>query len=373
MYLEKIRLLNFKNHTDFSAQFSLQINCFIGENGSGKTNLLDAIYYLSLTKSAFSQTDNQGIRHNSEFFLIEGDFQLADKSLQVRCSLKLGGRKVFQVDKVPYERLSEHIGRFPLVLMAPDDTELVKEGSEERRKFFDGLISQLDQAYLEDFIRYTQVLKQRNGLLRQFYEQNFFDKDLLDIYTQQLLPLGRSLYLKRKAFLEEFVPVFQGHYQNLSESRENVDLIYESELADPHFEEDFVYHYRRDLQAQRTVRGVHKDDFVFEIDKYPLRKYGSQGQQKSFVIALRLAQFDVLRNRKQLKPMLLLDDIFDKLDDRRIVKLMEMIAQDHFGQIFVTDARPERTRSIFSALQADIRFFEMETVKNGSNNGEFMA
>jgi DNA replication and repair protein RecF len=359
MFLEKLHLLNFKNHEDFEAVFSPQINCFVGENGSGKTNLLDAIYYLCLTKSAFSQTDNQGIRHGADFFLIDGTFEKNQEHFNVKCSLKLGGRKVFQINKVAYEKISDHIGRFPLVLMAPDDTDLVKDGSEERRKFFDGLISQLDHNYLEDFIQYTLVLRQRNSLLKQFFEKNYFDKDLLEVYTNQLLQTGQRLHTRRKQFIETFVPVFRHHYQHLSESREDVDLIYESELFDENFEYDFSYNFRRDLQLQRTTKGIHKDDFVFEINKFSLRKYGSQGQQKSFVIALKLAQFEVIKNQTGIKPLLVLDDIFDKLDERRIARLMQMIAESHFGQIFVTDARPERTRTIFGNIEADKKIFQI--------------
>ncbi|MBC8112618.1 MAG: DNA replication and repair protein RecF, partial [Verrucomicrobia bacterium] len=245
MYLQKINLLNFKNYEEFSAEFSPQINCILGYNGSGKTNLLDAIYYLSLTKSAFSHTDNQGIRHGASFFLIDGYFDEDTQITNVKCSLKISSRKVFQVDKRPYERLSEHIGRFPLVLMAPDDTDLVKEGSEERRKFFDGLLSQLDPDYLDDLITYNQLLRTRNSLLKQFFERNYFDKNLLEIYTHQLLPVGFRLHEKRKSFLLDFVPMFRNHYQNLSESREEVDLIYESELFEENFEYDFSYNFKK--------------------------------------------------------------------------------------------------------------------------------
>jgi DNA replication and repair protein RecF len=357
MYLEKIHLLNFKNHEEFSAEFSPQINCIVGNNGSGKTNILDAVYYLSLTKSAFSQTDNQGIRHGADFFLIDGWFETDEKKVNVKCSMKIGGRKNFQCDKHPYERISDHIGKFPLVLIAPDDTDLVKLGSEERRKFFDGLISQIDHLYLDDFIKYNQFLKQRNSLLKQFYEQNFFDKELLEVYTNHLLVLGKKLHDKRRFFLESFVPVFQSHYNNLSENKESVELIYESELFDENFEYDFSYNFKRDLQLQRTTKGIHKDDFIFEIDKFSLRKFGSQGQQKSFVIALKLAQFEVLKNQKGKKPLLLMDDIFDKLDEPRIQKLMQMIADHQFGQIFVSDARPERTEKIFATIDAEMCIF----------------
>ncbi len=355
----KINLLNFKNYEELSLQFSAQLNCIVGPNGSGKTNLLDAIHYLCLTKSAFNAQDTQSIRHGSEFFLIDGTFQEEDKKHQITISMKVGGRKVVMYDKKAYERISEHIGRFPVVLIAPDDTDLVRDSGEIRRKFFDGMLSQIDHEYLDNLIQYNTILKQRNSLLKQFYERNYFDKELLETYNVLLLPLGYALHQRRKTFMEGFAPVFRQHYQYLSESREEVDLIYESELFEENFEYEFSYATRRDLQLQRTTKGVHKDDYVFEIDRYALRKFGSQGQQKSFVIALKLAQFDVIRQAKGQKPLLLLDDIFDKLDDMRISKLLEMISKDTFGQLFITDARPERTKQLFGQSSIEMAIFQM--------------
>ncbi len=357
MYLEKIHLLNFKNYDEFSTEFCSQINCIVGENGSGKTNLLDAIYYLSLTKSAFSQSDNQVLKHEKDFFLLNGNYLIDNENVEVKCSLKAGQRKILQLNKNPYERISEHIGKIPIVLIAPDDTELIKNGSEERRKFFDGLIAQLDYNYLLDFIKYNSILKQRNALLKQFSEKNYFDAEMLEVYNNQLLPLGENIHQKRKDFIGEFVPVFRNRYLTLSESREEVDLTYVSELFEKNFHYNFFNNYKKDIKYQRTLMGVHKDDFVFEIDKFSLKKYGSQGQQKSFVIALKLAQFEFIKIKKKVKPILLLDDIFDKLDERRIHEMMNMIADRQFGQIFVTDARPERTEKIFEKISAEIRIF----------------
>ncbi len=376
MFLSDIHLLNFKNHEELSLTFSPTINCFVGNNGSGKTNLLDAIHYLTLTKSAFSPTDAQCIRHGADFFMVEGKFKEAAPPAPegganenspfggwgaslITCSLKIGQRKVVMHDKKAYERLSEHIGRFPVVLISPDDTDLVRDTSELRRRFFDTLLSQLDARYLADLMQYNFVMKQRNSLLRQFYERNYFDKDLLETYDNQLLPIGQTLHQQRKDFMAGYVPVFRKYYRFLSGSREMVDLVYESELFEPGFEYDFSFATKRDLQLQRTTKGIHKDDFVFEIDGYALKKFGSQGQQKSFVIALKLAQFEVLQREKNTKPLLLLDDIFDKLDDLRISKLIELITDNTFGQLFITDARPERTRKIFEEISAETRIFEM--------------
>ena len=364
MYLDKISLLNFKNHEELSLNFSPTVNGIVGINGSGKTSLLDAIYMLALTKSAFSQTDAQCIRHGADFFMIDGFFKDVDENnsrgLQVTCSLKIGGRKVVMLDKKAYERLSEHIGRFPVVLISPDDTDLIRDTSELRRKFFDNMLSQLDHAYLDTLIQYNLIMKQRNSLLRQFYERNYFDKDLLETFDVQLLPLGNKIHQKRREFITSFVPLVQKYYAFISESREEVDLIYESELFEESFVYDFGFAMKRDLQLQRTTKGIHKDDFVFEISRYALKKFGSQGQQKSFVIALKLAQFEVLQQEKGRKPLLLLDDIFDKLDDLRISKLMKMITNQTFGQLFITDARPERSRQIFATLAADVKMFEIE-------------
>ena len=358
MFLQKINLLDFKNYEELTLQFSADINCIAGPNGSGKTSLLDAIHYLCLTKSAFSLLDSQSIRHHQDFFLVDGTFMEGGKKHQITVTLKAGGRKTVLHDKKAYERISEHIGRFPVVLIAPDDTDLVRDSGETRRKFFDNMLSQVDHAYLDNLIGYNNVLKQRNSLLKQFYERNYFDKELLETYNVQLLPLGKLIHQRRDAFMREFVPVFRNHYQYLSESREEVDLIYESELFEENFEYEFAYATKRDLQLQRTTKGVHKDDFVFEINRFALRKFGSQGQQKSFVIALKLAQFDAIQRAAGKKPLLLLDDIFDKLDDMRIHKLLEMISRDTFGQLFITDARPERTRQLLGQLSGEILFHE---------------
>jgi DNA replication and repair protein RecF len=358
MFLQKINLLDFKNYEELSLQFSADLNCIVGPNGSGKTSLLDAIHYLCLTKSAFSVLDGQNIRHHQDFFLVDGTFMESGKKHQITVSLKAGGRKAVLHDKKAYERISEHIGRFPVVLIAPDDTDLVRDSGETRRKFFDNMLSQIDHAYLDNLIQYNNVLKQRNSLLKLFGERNYFDKELLETYNVQLLPLGKLIHARRDAFMREFVPVFRNHYGYLSESREEVDLIYESELFEENFEYEFAYATKRDLQLQRTTKGVHKDDFVFEIDRFALRKFGSQGQQKSFVIALKLAQFDAIQRAAGKKPLLLLDDIFDKLDDMRIHKLLEMISRDTFGQLFITDARPERTRQLLGQLSGEIQFHE---------------
>jgi DNA replication and repair protein RecF len=389
MYLEKLSLTNFKSYEDARFQFGRQVNVIVGPNGSGKTNMLDAVYFLSLTKSAFHSQDVLNINHESDFFIIDGTFVTGESTTsanqadsdqieeaapvqppehlrhtQITISLQKGQRKVVLADKKAYERISEHIGRFPVVLMAPNDTDLVREHSEDRRHFFDGVLSQLDADYLRDYLAYQQVLKQRNSLLKIFAERSQVDNDLLDTYDEPLLDLASRIYTRRQRFVQEFLPSFCQHYAFLSDEREAVDIVYESEVGASDFAEEFRRSRRRDIVLQRTTMGVHKDDYLFtigsrEAEPVPLKKFGSQGQQKTFVIALKMAQFDQLLAEKQVKPILLLDDIFDKLDDRRIGKLITLMEQGTFGQLFITDARPERTRQLLESVRADVRFFDV--------------
>lgn len=377
MHLEKLSLTNFKNYEDARYTFGQQVNVIVGPNGSGKTNLLDAVYFLSLSKSAFQAQDALSILHDADYFIIDGIFQEHDDldvqpgrthpgRIQITISLQRGQRKVLMADKKPYERISEHIGRFPVVLVAPNDTDLVREHSEDRRHFFDGVLSQLDPDYLRNYLMYQQVLKQRNSLLKLFAEPGRqVDNDLLDTYDEPLLELGQKIYERRKRFIEEFLPSFRVHYAFLSDEREEVNIVYESEVSNPDFASEFRHFRRRDTVLQRTTMGIHKDDYSFMIGgsngqpPVPLKKFGSQGQQKTFVIALKLAQFDQLQTEKGIKPILLLDDIFDKLDDRRIGKLIQQMDDGAFGQLFITDARPERTRELLTNVKADVRFFEV--------------
>ncbi len=361
MHLQKLELLNFKNYPEVTLDFSPDINCLVGSNGSGKTNLLDAIYYLSLTKSAFSLTDAHSIRHEETLMLIRGWFKREDALDTVQCSLQQGQRKMVMRNRKEYERLSEHVGRYPVVLIAPNDTDIIREGSETRRRFFDGLLSQLDAHYLQNLLRYNHALRQRNSLLKTFAEQGRVQHDLLEPFTLQLLHHGLPLLASRLQFLQEYMPIFEHHYRNLTDGQETVSIRYETNL-DAHKAEQLMQEsLQRDLAQQRTRIGIHKDDFVFEIDGFSLKRYGSQGQQKSFLIALKLAQFDLLRDHKGFKPILLLDDIFDKLDDKRMARLMELVSGHAFGQLFVTDARPERTARLFKDLpDSEVLYFYIE-------------
>ncbi|MBX0291894.1 DNA replication/repair protein RecF [Hymenobacter sp. HSC-4F20] len=364
MILESLHLLFFKNYEEANLGLSPHINCFIGDNGSGKTNLLDAIHYLSLTKSAFTSVDTQSIQQGAEFFVVKGKFRAdsAGKPEVIQCSLRIGQKKTVTHDKQPYERVSDHIGRYPVVLISPYDTDLIRQGSEERRKYFDSLISQLDHDYLERLIRYAHLLKQRNSLLKLAADrQAGYDRDYLLVIDEQLAPLGEQLAQRRQEFLTEFEPIFQRHYQQLADGRELVTLSYKSELLGTDFLKLLRLQERKDLSLQRTSAGPHRDDVSFLMDGVAVKNYGSQGQQKSFAIALKLAQFEILAHHKQHKPLLLLDDIFDRLDEKRITRLMQLVVNHTFGQIFLTDTHLERTDRALAALSEDIRRFRVES------------
>lgn len=358
MFLQKLQLFNFKNYAETSIDFSSRVNVLVGKNGSGKTNLLDAIHYLSLTRSAFC-TDNYAIRMGEQFFFVKGLFQSGKTIGEISCSIQTGSKKVFKEGVNEYSKLSDHVGKYPVVLIAPDDTELVKEGSEERRKFFDSIISQLDRQYLEALIQYNYALRQRNSLLKMFAETNSFDGLALESYDQVLIKSGDVIFRKRKEFISEFIPAFQKYYQFIVADEEAV-LEYKTELDRIDFREGLNANRQRDLYLQRTNFGIHRDDFHFLLGGGELKKLGSQGQQKSFIIALKLAQFEILKNHKGFKPILLLDDIFDKLDDGRIAKLLDLIKKDELGQLFITDARPDRTRELLEQVNVSATIFTVD-------------
>jgi DNA replication and repair protein RecF len=368
MTLDQLHLLFFKNYDEASLAFSSGINCFIGDNGSGKTNLLDAIHYLALTKSAFASADAQGIKQGADFFVVKGKFAslAAERPETIQVSLRAGQKKIITHDKQPYDRLADHIGRYPAVLISPYDTDLVRQGSEERRRYFDSLQSQLDHEFLELLIQYNGLLRQRNATLKQGQGSHGFDTLYLQALDDQLAPLGESLSALRVSFLEAFTPVFQRHYQQLAEGREQVIVEYKSQLPGQNFRHLLLANERRDLALQRSTTGPHRDDFVFLMDSLPVKSYASQGQQKSFVIALKLAQFELLASRPApeglpaAKPLLLLDDIFDRLDDKRIARLLQLVADHTFGQVFLTDTNLERTDQALAAVGSDIRRFRVE-------------
>lgn len=358
MRLEKLQLLNFKNYREVDLNFSSRINVLVGKNGSGKTNLLDAIFYLAFTKSAFS-TDPHCILHNENYFMVKGAFRTGPDVSEIISSVQIGARKVFREGINEYQKLSEHIGKYPVILVAPDDVDLVKDGSEPRRRFFDSIISQLDNRYLEDLIQYNHALKQRNSLLKMFNEGGNVDWLALESYDHILIRFGSSIFQKRKQFVKEFLPVFRRFYQFIVEENEDTDLNYFSELEDRDFMEGLMATRQKDIALQRTSFGIHRDDFHFSLGQGDLKKLGSQGQQKSFVISLKLAQFEILKKHKGFKPILLLDDIFDKLDDFRIARLLELISSE-LGQLFITDARPDRTKGLLEQVHAEAFTFTID-------------
>lgn len=351
MQLETLHLINFKNYTETELDLSSRIHVMVGKNGSGKTNLLDSIHYLSLTRSAFAPSDQFCIRHGQQYFVIRGVISRQGLTHELSCSIRVGSKKSFREGGNEYQKLSEHIGKYPVVLIAPDDTELVKEGGEARRKFFDSVISQLDRSYLEALIQYGQALKHRNSLLKMFAETNIFDAVALESFDRLLVQNGTIIFEKRQAFIQDFLPVFKRYYHFIVDN-EPADIVYHTELHNyGSFEEGLAASRQRDRVLQRTSFGVHRDDFRFTFGEGDLKRLGSQGQQKSFIIALKLAQFDIIKQQKSIKPILLLDDIFDKLDDDRIARLLGLIKDDELGQLFITDARPDRTRSLLRSVQ----------------------
>lgn len=360
MWLQKLSVLNFKNYSEAELNFSDTVNAFTGNNGAGKTNLLDAIHYLSLCKSYFNPIDSQQIRQGEDLFMIQGTFLKHDNNEVIYCGLKRSQKKKFKRNKKEYQRLADHIGLFPLVMISPNDISLIIEGSEERRKFIDNVISQTDGNYLDELIIYNRNLTNRNALLRQIAISGKYDPALMEIYDDQLIESGNRIFGKRKAFMQEFTGIFNKHYTYLCEDAEQVELIYDSPL----FREDFGMILKKNLERdrilERTSNGIHKDELNFSIHGMVLKKFGSQGQQKSFLIALKLAQYTFLHKNKGFEPLLLLDDIFDKLDDARTTKLMKMVSDKDFGQIFITDTSRHRIEEIFKKIKVPVNIFNIE-------------
>jgi len=354
MYLKKLSVTNFKNYAQAEYLFSDKINCFLGNNGVGKTNLLDAIHYLSFCKSFFNPIDTQNIRHAEDFFVINGTYVRNDEKVdQIQCIQKRNHRKKFLLNKKEYDRLADHIGEFPLVMISPYDRDLINDGSELRRKYIDSVISQFDRLYLDDLISYQKALFQRNALLKSFHEKQFFDVSALECWDELLVRHGSVLYSKRKDFLERFIPIFCHYYSFINYSEESVDIVYQSQLSEDEYPVLLARSLDRDRAAQYSTVGIHKDDLDFRISGYPVKRFGSQGQQKSFVIAIKLAQFDYTKSVKGYKPLLLLDDVFDKLDDLRVQQLISLVSENNFGQVFITDTSEDRIRRIFDSMDID--------------------
>lgn len=359
MYLKKISLFNYKNFSEANFDFDSKINCFVGKNGIGKTNVLDAIYHLSYGKSYFNPLAVQNIKHGEDFFVIDGEFEKAERTEQIVCSLKKGQKKILKRNNKLYTKFSDHIGFIPLVIISPADRDLITEGSEPRRKFIDSVISQLDSTYLQQLIQYQKVLTQRNALLKYFASNQIFETDTLSIYNEQLNDLGQSIYEKRNQFIADFIPIFKKHHQIITDSQETVQLVYESGLHEKSLLSLLEENIAKDRVLQYTSSGIHKDDLSFEINHYPIKKFGSQGQQKSFLIALKLAQFEFVKKQSGENPILLFDDIFDKLDETRVAKIVAMVNDELFGQLFISDTHPERTEEIIKSTHQSYKIFNL--------------
>jgi DNA replication and repair protein RecF len=362
MFLQKIQVSNYKNYAQLDIEFSSKINCFVGDNGSGKTNLLDAIYYLSYCKSYFNGIDSQNIFHDLGFFAIHGNYvSLTDQSSDfISCVLKRNERKVVKINKKEYQKLSDHIGKIPLVMVSPYDVDLINEGSEFRRKYFDSVLAQFDKLYLDDLVQYQKILLQRNALLKSFAENKRFDPNALVIWDDQMVNVGERIHQKRKQFLNEFQPIIQKYFNLISGGAEQISVKYESQLTNNDFYILLKKALDNDRNAQYSTVGIHKDDYFFLMDDYPLKRFGSQGQQKTFLVALKLAQFESTMQIKKVKPILLLDDIFDKLDDNRVGLLINLVGNDTFGQVFISDTQSERISLIFNEFSIDHSIFQIK-------------
>ena len=359
MILKSLSLINYKNFDSKSFDFDAKINCFVGPNGIGKTNILDAIYHLSFGKSYFNPISSQNIKHNEDFFVVDGVYDKEDREEKIIISLKKGQKKIIKRNGKAYERFSDHIGFLPLVIISPADRDLIIEGSDTRRKFIDSVISQSDKAYLSDLINYQKLVAQRNALLKYFALNNTFNKDSLDIYNEQLNNIGSIIFKKRAVFLETFIPIFKSRYKWISNNNEAVNLVYKSDLFHDDLKTLLEANLKRDRALQYTSVGIHKDDLSFEIDEYPIKKFGSQGQQKSFLIALKLAQFDFIKVQNGVNPILVLDDIFDKLDDQRVSQIISLVDKENFGQIFISDTHPERTEDAVKQVHQSYKLFKL--------------
>ncbi len=359
MILKSLNLLNYKNFDAFTVEFDAKINCFVGANGVGKTNILDAIYHLSFGKSYFNPIASQNIRHEQDFFVVDGLYEKGDREEKVIVSLKRGQKKSIKRNGKAYERFSEHIGFLPLVIISPADRDLIIEGSDTRRKFMDGVISQSDKSYLEALLNYSKILAQRNALLKYFALNNNFNKESLEVYNEQLSVYGSEIHDKRKLFLKAFIPILKNRYKAISNNNEEVDLLYNSQLNDSSLMELFSNAIAKDRMLQYTSVGTHKDDLEFLIKGYPIKKFGSQGQQKSFLIALKLAQFDFIKTQSGETPLLLLDDIFDKLDEQRVAQIIKLVNEEHFGQLFISDTHAERTEKAIKSVHQSYQIFQL--------------
>jgi len=359
MILKSITLTNYKSFSAKTVDFDPKINCFIGPNGIGKSNVLDAIYHLSFGKSYFNPISSQNIKHGEDFFAIKGSYKNESKEEVVIINFKKNDKKVIKRNNKKYEKFSDHIGFIPLVIISPSDRNLIAEGSDIRRKFIDSVISQSDKKYLENLINYNKILTQRNSLLKLIFKNKNFDKQTIQVYDSQLESIGEKIHMKRKMFLNDFIPVFKDKYKSISNNNEDVDIRYKTDLEFDKLSVLLQENIEKDMFLQYTSKGIHKDDLVFNINDYSVKKFGSQGQQKSLLIALKLAQFDFLKSQNKNNPILLLDDIFDKLDKNRVKQIINLVSADDFGQIFISDTDEERTLESIKEINNSNKIFKL--------------
>lgn len=358
--LDRLALVNFKNYDSQVFEFSSGINCITGANGSGKTNVLEAIYYLSFCKGYFNPLDAQNIRHGSDYFSIQGAFDKGGE-VKVSCAVQKGSKKRFKKDDKEYSRLADHVGQFPVVIISPYDVDLIREGSAERRKFTDMVISLDDRAYLHTLIDYNRALAQRNNLLKHFWAERRMDKAQLELWNEQLCGLAEQIHQRRTSFFTDFVPIFREIQEELSLGRDDADLVYKSQLDECNMRQRLEETIDQEMARHHTLTGTHKDDLDLRINGHSVKKYGSQGQQKTFLIALKLAQFHFLKEKTGLKPILLLDDIFDKIDDERVAYMVDMVSKDTFGQIFITDTSKDRLDRILGAINMEYKNIDIHS------------
>ncbi len=360
MQVSRLKINNFKNYESQTLDFSPRLNCLTGLNGMGKTNVLDAVYFLCLCKSHTGLNDRNLVRHGEDFFRLEAQFKLGKEKQKVVAKYQLGGRKEFERNGNAVERLSDHVGQFPVVMIAPEDVSLVQDGSEDRRRFLDTALSQVSADYLRNLVQYNALLKQRNALLKSFFEQRQFDTVLLESIDRQMPGPAMALYEQRRSFVAQFLPHFAEYYSEISGSREAVDITYQSDLSKGGLEALFQESLEKDRVLQRSTVGPHRDDLLLFMDGFPLKRFASQGQLKSYLLALRLAQYEVLRQQIGQTPILLLDDIFDKLDETRVRKLVGLLIERNFGQVFITDTQRVRIESVVSSFDGAYKLFEIE-------------
>ena len=359
VFLKKISIINYKNILDKEYELDPKINCFVGDNGVGKTNILDAVYHLSMGKSYFNVKNDQLINRGKDYMLVDGVFELNNKNESIVFSLKIGEKKVLKRNGKPYKKFSNHIGLIPVVLISPYDNDLINEGSSERRKFIDSIISQNDKEYLINLIAYTRVIQNRNKLLKQYNRSVDFDLDTIKVYDDQIYKLSEPIFKARDKFIKEFTHLVLEKYKHISDDKEKISIEYKSDLINNHIENLIKDSFQKDVILQYTSVGLHKDDFVFNIDENRIKRFGSQGQQKSFLIALKLAQFDYLKNETGNSPILLMDDIFDKLDLMRVKRIVEIVNSTNFGQLFLSDTDKERIEKVLSSLNLSSKIFEV--------------